>query len=60
MERDPHLVLEGIAIAAYAIGAHIAYVYLRGEYRSVGDILARALAEATSASAWCWDSARTR
>jgi NADH-quinone oxidoreductase subunit F len=49
MERDPHLVLEGIAIAAYAIGAHIAYVYLRGEYRSVGDILARALAEARAA-----------
>jgi NADH-quinone oxidoreductase subunit F len=46
MERDPHLVLEGIAIAAYAIGAHIAYIYLRGEYRAVGDILSRALDEA--------------
>jgi NADH-quinone oxidoreductase subunit F len=49
LERDPHLVLEGICIAAYAIGAHTAYVYLRGEYRTVGDILARALEEARAA-----------
>lgn len=49
MERDPHLVLEGLCIAAYAIGAHDVFVYLRGEYASVGSILAAALAEAGEA-----------
>lgn len=32
MGRDPHLMLEGIAIASYAIGAHTAYIYIRGEF----------------------------
>jgi NADH-quinone oxidoreductase subunit F len=32
MERDPHLVIEGALIAAYAIGAGTVYVYVRGEY----------------------------
>ena len=32
MERDPHQLIEGMAITAYAIGAHVAYVYIRGEY----------------------------
>lgn len=32
MEDDPHRVLEGMAIAAYAIGADSGYVYVRGEY----------------------------
>ena len=32
LERDPHAVLEGILIAARAIGSHKAYVYIRGEY----------------------------
>ena len=32
LERDPHLLIEGIVIAAYAIGAHRAYAYFRGEY----------------------------
>ncbi len=32
MERDPHKVLEGILISAYAIGAAKAYIYIRGEY----------------------------
>ncbi len=29
---DPHMVLEGIAIASYAIGANTAYIYIRGEF----------------------------
>jgi NADH-quinone oxidoreductase subunit F len=45
LERDPHMVLEGVCIAAYAIGAHVAYIYLRGEYASIGAVLERALAE---------------
>jgi NADH-quinone oxidoreductase subunit F len=32
LERDPHALLEGMVIAAYAIGSHKAYVYIRGEY----------------------------
>ena len=32
LERDPHALLEGMIIAAYAIGSHKAYVYIRGEY----------------------------
>ena len=32
LEGDPHAVLEGMAIAGYAIGADEAYVYVRAEY----------------------------
>ncbi|MBN4046657.1 NADH-quinone oxidoreductase subunit NuoF, partial [bacterium AH-315-P15] len=32
MERDPHLMIEGMALTAYAIGAGVAYIYIRGEY----------------------------
>lgn len=32
MERDPHMVVEGIIIASYAIQAHTAFVYVRGEF----------------------------
>ncbi|NRA82614.1 MAG: NADH-quinone oxidoreductase subunit NuoF [Gammaproteobacteria bacterium] len=32
MEQDPHRVIEGMIIAAYAIDARIAYIYIRGEY----------------------------
>ena len=49
MERDPHQVLEGIAIACYAIGAQTAYIYIRGEFRLGAKILERAIAEAREA-----------
>jgi NADH:ubiquinone oxidoreductase subunit F (NADH-binding) len=32
MEQDPHLMVEGLIISAYAIGAEQAYIYIRGEY----------------------------
>ena len=32
VERDPHAILEGVIIAAYAVGAHRAFVYIRGEF----------------------------
>ena len=32
VERDPHSILEGVIISAYAIGAHRAFVYIRGEF----------------------------
>ncbi|TAH34704.1 MAG: NADH oxidoreductase (quinone) subunit F [Planctomycetota bacterium] len=46
MERDPHLVVEGAAIAAYAIRARQVYVYVRGEYRHPRACMDRAIAEA--------------
>src|SRR5690606_39791388 len=32
MRNDPHLLLEGCVVAGFAMGAHKAYVYIRGEY----------------------------
>jgi NADH-quinone oxidoreductase subunit F len=46
MERNPHLLLEGCAIGCYAIGARIAYIYIRGEFLHVQDTLERAIEEA--------------
>ena len=43
---DPHMVLEGIAIASYAIDAHTAYIYIRGEFVRETEILEEAIAEA--------------
>src|SRR5438445_12189318 len=50
MERDPHALIEGILIAAYAIGSHKAYVYIRGEYFRSSKRLQRAIDEAYSRS----------
>ena len=46
MEGDPHQLIEGMIIAAYAIGADIAYVFLRGEYVECQKRLQRAIDEA--------------
>ena len=43
LEHDPFSLLEGIAIAAYAIGAKKAFIYLRGEYRFLLDLLVNAI-----------------
>ena len=32
MERDPHALIEGMVIAARAIGSHLGFFYIRGEY----------------------------
>ena len=49
MERDPHQVLEGIALACYAIGAETAYIYIRGEFVLGSKILDKAVADARAA-----------
>ena len=49
MERDPHQVLEGMAIASYAIGAESSYIYIRGEFTLGAKILDRAIEEARAA-----------
>ena len=43
MENDPHLLLEGMLIAAYAIGATKAFIYLRAEYYKSTEIVAKAI-----------------
>jgi NADH-quinone oxidoreductase subunit F len=48
LERDPHALLEGMLIAAHAIGSHKAYVYIRGEYFQSAKRLQRAVDEAYS------------
>ncbi len=46
LEFNPHLVIEGIAISAYAIGAAQAFIYIRGEFAWIADILETAIEEA--------------
>jgi NADH-quinone oxidoreductase subunit F len=45
MESNPLQFLEGLAIASYAVGATAAYVYLRGEFWEVADVLDEKIAE---------------
>ena len=49
MEKNPHLLIEGMILAAYAFGANTGYIYLRGEFEYIQRILDKALAEARSA-----------
>ena len=49
MEVEPHLVLEGVALCSFAIGAQTAFIYIRGEYMEAADRLERAIAEAEAA-----------
>ena len=49
MEVEPHMLLEGVAIACYAIGAGDAFIYIRGEYVTAADRLEAAIAEAERA-----------
>jgi NADH-quinone oxidoreductase subunit F len=49
MERDPHMMIEGMAIASYALDCHLSYIYLRGEYEFVAYIVQKALDEAYDA-----------
>ncbi len=46
MEMDPHQLIEGVVIAGRAVSAHNGYIYIRGEYRCVLDIMDRAIEEA--------------
>src|SRR5260370_38990260 len=46
MEMDPHQLIEGMVIAGRAIQSHRGFIYIRGEYRYVLDIVDGAIAEA--------------
>jgi NADH-quinone oxidoreductase subunit F len=48
MLRIPHMVLEGVLIASYAIGAKAAFIYIRGEYLTEYEVMKAALEEARS------------
>jgi len=49
MERNPHLLFEGCLIGCHAIGAKIAYIYIRGEFYHVQEVLEAELARARAA-----------
>ena len=46
LEMDPHQLIEGMIIAGKAVDSHQGYIYVRGEYRDVLDIIEAAIAEA--------------
>lgn len=46
MEFIPHLLIEGMIVSAYALGSNVSYIYIRGEYDWVCDILENAIHEA--------------
>jgi len=46
IHEDPHQLLEGMLISCYALGAHTAYIYVRGEFPEGAKILERAIEEA--------------
>ncbi|MEN9992039.1 MAG: NADH-quinone oxidoreductase subunit NuoF, partial [Verrucomicrobiota bacterium] len=46
LHQDPHQLVEGMAIAAFAVGAHTAYIYIREEFPAAAEIVEKAIAEA--------------
>src|SRR5580693_7554622 len=46
IENDPHQLIEGVLIAGKAVDAHAGWIYIRGEYRYLIDIVDKAIAEA--------------
>ncbi|HEU4575758.1 MAG TPA: NADH-quinone oxidoreductase subunit NuoF [Chitinophagaceae bacterium] len=46
MEFIPHLLIEGIIVSSYALGSNSSYIYIRGEYAWIVEILEQAIAEA--------------
>ncbi len=49
MEFLPHLLIEGLIISSFALGSERTYIYIRGEYAWIIDILEQAIAEANNA-----------
>ncbi|MEM9480156.1 MAG: NADH-quinone oxidoreductase subunit NuoF [Verrucomicrobiota bacterium] len=50
MHQDPHQLIEGMAIACFAVGAHRAFIYIREEFPEAAKILETAIAEAREAN----------
>jgi len=64
MRHDPHKLIEGCLLAGFAMGAHTAYIYIRGEFAAEADVLETAIGEARNAkllgpdacgSGWAFD-----
>ncbi|MDR0791852.1 MAG: NADH-quinone oxidoreductase subunit NuoF [Chitinophagaceae bacterium] len=51
MEFLPHLLIEGLIVSSFALGSNSTYIYIRGEYAWIPDILEQAIAEA-KANGW--------
>jgi NADH-quinone oxidoreductase subunit F len=49
MEFLPHLLIEGMLISSYTLGSNVSYIYIRGEYSWIPDILEEAIEEAKAA-----------
>jgi NADH-quinone oxidoreductase subunit F len=49
MQKNPHMLIEGLIVASYAAGATRSFIYIRGEYVQQADILDAALREAREA-----------
>ena len=49
MERIPHLLIEGMILSSFALGAKTSYIYIRGEYFYVARIVEQAIEEAYAA-----------
>jgi NADH-quinone oxidoreductase subunit F len=49
MQKNPHMLIEGIVIASWAAEINRAFIYIRGEYQQPADILEAAIAEALEA-----------
>jgi NADH-quinone oxidoreductase subunit F len=54
IDTNPHLILEGMALAGYATGASVGYIYIRGEYKNQAERLERAIQQA-EARGWLGD-----
>ena len=50
LRNDPHLLIEGCLVASMAMGAHVCYIYIRGEYILEADRLEAAVADAYAAN----------
>lgn len=51
MEFIPHLLIEGMIVSSFALESHLAFIYIRGEYKWIKKILEQAIAEA-KANGW--------
>src|SRR5476651_1979294 len=46
IENDPHQLIEGVLIAGLAVDSHTGYIYIRGEYRYLIEVMDKAIAQA--------------
>ncbi len=46
MEKIPHILIEGMILSCFALGANTAYIYIRGEYKWLVNVMEKAIAEA--------------